>query len=340
VKTALVTGITGQDGSYLVELLLEKGYQVHGIRRRNSGSDPDRLQPLKGALGEGRLLLHYGDLTEAAGLQQILGEVQPDEVYNLAAQSDVAVSFQQPAYTGNVNGLGVVRLLEAVRTTCPGAKVYQASTSEMFGNVEESPQDESTPFRPRSPYGNSKLYAYRTTCTYREAYDLHVSNGILFNHESPRRGTNFVTRKIARGVAEIEEGWNEPLELGNLDGRRDWGYAPEYVRAMWRMMQEDEPDDYVIATGESHTVREFASRSFEVAGRSIRWEGEATQEKGYDRDTGQLLVEVNPEYFRPADVNTLIGDASKAEFELGWTPKTRFNELVELMVRAELEEQV
>lgn len=338
MKTALVTGITGQDGSYLAELLLEKGYRVHGIRRRNSGSDCGQLKSLPDDLREGPLRLHYGDLTEGTNIQGILEDVQPDEVYNLAAQSDVAVSFDQPVYTGDVNGLGVVRLLDAVRTSCPEARVYQASTSEMFGNVEESPQDESTSFRPRSPYGNSKLYAYRTTCTYREAYDLHISNGILFNHESLRRGMNFVTRKISCGVAEIEEGRSEPLKLGNLDGRRDWGYAPEYVRAMWRMMQEDEPDDYVVATGEAHTVREFATRAFEVAGRSIRWEGEGIQEKGYDRDTDELLMEVNSEYFRPADVNALVGDASKAEAELEWTPEIRFDELVKLMVRAELEE--
>ncbi len=335
--SALVTGITGQDGSYLAELLLDKGYQVHGIRRRQSESDHERLKPLKEALSEGRLLLHYGDLTEAESLHRILQDVHPDEIYNLAAQSDVAVSFEQPTYTGDVNGLGVVRLLEAVRTACPQTRFYQASTSEMFGNVSESPQNETTPFNPRSPYGNSKLYAYRTTRTYREAYDLYVSNGILFNHESPRRGTNFVTRKIVRGVAEIKEGRRESIELGNLDGRRDWGYAPEYVRAMWLMLQEDNPDDYVIATGEAHTVREFASRAFKVAGYDICWEGAGSGETGYDRNTGERLVTVNSKYFRPDDVNTLVGDASKAEAELGWTPETRFEELVERMMRAELD---
>lgn len=336
MKSALVTGITGQDGSYLTELLLEKNYEVHGIRRRGSTLNTERLDHLEDGLQEERLHLHYGDMADGGNISRLVESIAPDEIYNLAAQSDVAVSYLQPEYTGEVNALGVVRLLDAVREADIDARIYQASTSEMFGNVAESPQNEATPFHPRSPYGSSKLYAYWTTHNYREAYDLFVSNGILFNHESPRRGQNFVTRKITRGVAQIGTGREEPLELGNLEAQRDWGFAPEYVEAMWLMLQQEEPDDYVVATGKAHTVREFVNRAFESAGREVRWEGESVDEEGYDRETGDLLVRVNPEYFRPTDVNALVGDASKAKAELGWTPSTDFPQLVELMVQSDL----
>jgi GDPmannose 4,6-dehydratase len=337
VKTAFVTGITGQDGSYLAEFLLEKDYEVHGIRRRSSTVGTDRLENLDRDTRQGRLHLHYGDMTDGTNLGRLMESIRPDEIYNLAAQSDVAVSYRQPEYTGDVNALGVVRLLDAVRDAGIDTKIYQASTSEMFGDAEESPQDESTAFRPRSPYGTSKLYAYWTTQNYRQAYDLFVCNGILFNHESPRRGRNFVTRKISRAVAQISAGRDDPLEIGNLEAERDWGYAPEYVEAMWLMLQQERPDDYVVATGEAHTVREFVTRSFEIIGKDLRWEGKGLDEKGYDRENGHLLVTVNPEFFRPTEVHALVGDASRAEAELGWSPDTDFEELVELMVRADLD---
>jgi GDPmannose 4,6-dehydratase len=337
LKSALITGITGQDGSYLAEFLLEKGYEIHGIRRRGSTRNTERLNQFDDSDHDGTIRLHYGDLADGGNISRLIQDIKPDEVYNLAAQSDVGVSFLQPEYTGEVNGLGVVRLLDAIREVDLDTRIYQASTSELFGDVESQPQDESTPFHPRSPYGTAKLYAYWITQNYREAYDMFVSNGILFNHESPRRGENFVTRKITLGTAEIDQGRSTPIQLGNLDARRDWGFAPEYVRAMWSMLQEDAPDDYVVATGEAHTVREFVTKAFECVGRTVEWEGDGVDERGYDRDTGQELVTVESELFRPADVNALVGDASKIQRELGWQPDTTFSELVEIMVQSDLE---
>ncbi len=335
MKKALITGITGQDGSYLAELLLDKGYEVHGIRRRGSTESTERLNQLNRSTRRENLKLHYGDMADGGNINRVVEAVCPDEVYNLAAQSDVAVSFLQPEYTGEVNALGLVRLLDAIREQNLEARIYQASSSEMFGKVSESPQNESTPFQPRSPYGSSKLYAYWITQNYIDSYDLFISNGILYNHESPRRGENFVTRKISRGVAEICAGREGPIELGNLNARRDWGYAPEYVEAMWKMLQKDEPGEFVVATGVSHTVREFVETAFESVDRTVRWEGEGIDEKGYDKDTGELLVEVKSDYFRPTDVTTLVGDASKARNELGWEDETSFTELVNLMVNAD-----
>lgn len=337
-KKALVTGITGQDGSYLTELLLEKGYEVHGIRRRTSVFNTERIDHLyeDPELHEDRLKLHYGDMVDASNLSRLIEDIEPDEIYNLAAQSNVAVSFVQPEYTADVNGLGTLRLLDAIREARVDTRIYQASTSELYGEVQEVPQDEETPFHPRSPYGVSKLYAYWITKNYRESYDLHASNGILFNHESPRRGERFVTRKISRGAARIKAGLQETLSLGNLDAKRDWGYAPEYVEAMWLMMQEDEPGDYVVATGETHSVREFATLAFQRAGFEIEWQGEGTEERGIDSGSGDVLVEVDPEYYRPAEVDMLVGDPSKAEQQLGWDHETDFSELVELMVDHDL----
>jgi GDPmannose 4,6-dehydratase len=337
LKSALITGITGQDGSYLAEFLLEKGYEIHGIRRRGSTQNTERLNQLDDSNQQGTIRLHYGDLADGGNISRLIQEIQPDEVYNLAAQSDVGVSFLQPEYTGEVNGLGVVRLLDAIREVDLDTRIYQASTSELFGDVENQPQDESTPFHPRSPYGTAKLYAYWITQNYREAYDMFISNGILFNHESPRRGENFVTRKITLGTAEIDHGRESPIQLGNLDARRDWGFAPEYVRAMWLMLQEDTAEDYVVATGDAHTVREFVTRAFECIGRTVEWEGDGVNERGYDRETGQELVTVDADLFRPADVNALVGDASKIQRELGWEPETTFSELVEIMVESDLE---
>ncbi|MFB6344720.1 MAG: GDP-mannose 4,6-dehydratase [bacterium] len=336
-RTALITGITGQDGSYLAEFLLSKGYEVHGIRRRGSTLNTERIEHLQDDSGQSDLSLHYGDMADCGNLSRLMEKIQPDEVYNLAAQSDVAVSFKQPEYTAQVNAVGVVRLLDAVREAGVDAKFYQASTSEMFGNAVETPQNEDTPFQPRSPYGSSKLYAYWISHNYRDAYDIFVSNGILFNHESPRRGESFVTRKISIGVAEILAGKRETIELGNLDARRDWGYAPEYVEAMWTMLQQDEPDDYVIATEETHTVREFADLAFAHAGIDLVWKGDGINERGVDAETGDIRVSVNEEYFRPAEVNALVGDASKAKDELGWRSETDFETLIEIIVRSDLE---
>ncbi|MFB6355680.1 MAG: GDP-mannose 4,6-dehydratase [bacterium] len=330
MKKALLTGITGQDGSYLAELLLEKGYEVHGIRRRVSVFNTERIDHLYDdpELKEKRLCLHWGDLTDASNISRLIEKIEPDEIYNLAAQSHVAVSFKQPEYTTEVNALGTLRLL----------RIYQASTSELYGKVHETPQDEETPFHPRSPYGVSKLYAYWITKNYREAYDMYACNGILFNHESPRRGKRFVTRKITRAVANIKLGNQESLNLGNLDARRDWGYAKEYVEAMWKMLQQDEPDDYVVATGETHSVREFVEAAFKHAGYDLQWEGEGVDEVGIDADTGDVLVKVDPEYFRPADVDVLTGDPSKATDKIGWEPETNFEELVRIMYEADLKD--
>jgi GDPmannose 4,6-dehydratase len=337
-KRALVTGVTGQDGSYLAELLLQKGYEVHGIVRRSSSFNTSRLDSIYQDPHEQnrRLILHYGDLNDASSLNRILRVVDPDEIYNLGAQSHVRVSFDTPEYTGEVTGLGCTRLLEAIRELKIRPRIYQASSSEMFGRVLETPQSEKTPFYPRSPYGVAKVYAFWITVNYREAYDLFAVNGILFNHESPRRGETFVSRKITRAVARIAAGTQERLYLGNLEARRDWGYAKDYVDAMWRMLQQAVPDDYVIATGDTRTVREFCERAFTEAGIELDWQGEGLEEKGVDRKNGRVIVEIDPRYLRPTEVDLLVGDASKARKDLGWTPTTKFEELVRLMVQSDV----
>jgi len=321
-KRALITGITGQDGSYLAEFLLAKGYEVHGIIRRASTFNTGRLDPIyeDPHSGRGRLTLHYGDLSDASALARLVAKIQPEEVYNLAAQSHVRVSFDSPEYTSDITATGVVRLLEAIRETGAQPRFYQASSSEMYGKVQDVPQRETTPFYPRSPYGCAKVFAYWVTVNYRESYGMHASNGILFNHESPRRGETFVTRKITRALAHIQAGLQSKLYLGNLDAKRDWGYAKEFVEAMWLMLQQPEPDDYVIATGETHSVREFLEVAFAHVG--LDW---------------QKHVEIDPRYFRPAEVDLLIGDASKAKRKLGWEPKTKFEDLVKLMVDSDIE---
>ena len=340
-KVALVTGITGQDGAYLAELLLDKGYKVHGIVRRASLPNTARLHLL---LGErfNELTLHHGDLTDALSLLRIIQDTQPEEVYNLAAQSHVKVSFEQPEYTGNADGLGVLRILEAIRIAGleKTTRFYQASTSELYGKVLETPQSETTPFYPRSPYGVAKLYAYWATKNYRESYGMHASNGILFNHESPLRGENFVSRKITKTVVDMQNGRLDKLTLGNLDAKRDWGHARDYVEGMWRMLQQDEPDDYVLATGETHTVRTFVELTFGYFGQSIRWEGEGLDEKGYDTKTGDLLVDISPEFFRPAEVDLLLGDPTKAQTKLGWKLNTPFKDLVTEMIEADLKAEL
>jgi len=338
MKKALITGVTGQDGSYLAELLLDKGYEVHGVVRRSSTFNRGRIDHLrKGSLGDGHLRLHYGDLGDTESLTNILAEVQPDEIYNLAAQSHVGISFTMPTYTGEVSGLGTVRLLEAVRQIVPQARFYQASSSELFGQAVEMPQNEQTPFHPRSPYAVAKLYAFWATVNYREAHGLYAANGILFNHESPRRGENFVTRKITRAVAEIAAGKRDWLSLGNLEARRDWGFAGDFVDAMWRILQVDEPGDWVVGIGEEHSVREFCQLAFAHAGIELEWTGSGTDEIGRDRADGVTRVLVNPRYFRPAEVDRLLSDASKARRELDWEPKVGFEELVRMMVDADLE---
>ncbi|MEA2235612.1 MAG: GDPmannose 4,6-dehydratase [Thermoanaerobaculia bacterium] len=338
LKKALITGITGQDGSYLAELLLEKGYEVHGIIRRSSSFNTQRIDSIyedPHELGR-RLILHYGDLNDASSLNRILRIVKPDEIYNLGAQSHVKVSFDTPEYTGEVTGLGSVRLLEAIRELELRPRIYQASSSEMFGKVMETPQRETTPFYPRSPYGVAKVYAYWMTVNYREAYGLYASNGILFNHESPRRGETFVSRKITRAVGRIKHGLQECLYLGNLDAKRDWGYARDYVEAMWLMLQQDQPDDYVVATSETHTVRKFCELAFERAGIRIEWRGSGSDEQGIDAATGKTRVVIDPRYLRPSEVELLCGDATKAREKLGWAPRTTFLELVNMMVDADL----
>ncbi|HET8775139.1 MAG TPA: GDP-mannose 4,6-dehydratase [Thermoanaerobaculia bacterium] len=332
-KRALITGITGQDGSYLAELLLEKDYEVHGIIRRSSSFNTQRIDALYQDPHERdvRLFLHYGDLNDASSLNRVLRLVDPDEIYNLGAQSHVKVSFDTPEYTGEVTGLGSTRLLEAVRELEIRPRIYQASSSEMFGKVAEVPQTERTPFYPRSPYGVAKVYGFWMTVNYREAYGLYAVNGILFNHESPRRGETFVSRKITRAVGRIAHGLQERLYLGNLDAKRDWGFARDYVEAMWLMLQQSEPDDYVIASGETHTVREFCELAFHRAGIGVEWRGSGLDEKGYDTATGNVVVEIDPRYLRPTEVELLLGDASKARQQLGWTPRTSFRELVDMM---------
>jgi GDPmannose 4,6-dehydratase len=339
-KVALIAGVTGQDGAYLSEFLLSKGYLVHGVKRRSSSFNTERIDHLihdpheKGV----SFHLHYGDATDATNIIRIVQETQPDEIYNLAAQSHVQVSFETPEYTANADGLGTLRMLEAIRILGRENKTrfYQASTSELFGKAQEIPQKETTPFYPRSPYAAAKLYAHWITINYREAYGMHASNGILFNHESPIRGETFVTRKITRAVASIQRGLQEKLFLGNLDATRDWGHAREFVEGMWLILQQDKPDDYVLATGESHSVREFVEKAFARVSREIVWRGSGVDEKGVDRSTGAVLVEVDPRYFRPTEVDSLLGDPSKARAKLGWRHKTSFDQLVADMVDADI----
>ncbi len=338
-KTALISGITGQDGSYLTELLLEKGYNVHGIIRRASSFNTFRIDHLYNNkdLLDKRLFLHHGDLTDSSNLNRLVEKIRPDEIYNLGAQSHVQVSFEVPEYTAEVDGIGTLRFIDAIKETGINTRFYQASTSELYGKVREVPQNEKTPFYPRSPYGAAKLYAYWIVVNYREAYNLFATNGILFNHESERRGKTFVTRKISVAVANILTGQQDILLLGNLDARRDWGYAPEYVEGMWRMLQVDEPDDYVLATNETHKIREFVEEAFSVLGEEIVWKGSGINEKGILRSSGKEVVAIDERYFRPAEVDLLIGDYSKAKEKLGWEPKTTFKELVRIMVEADYE---
>lgn len=338
MKKALITGITGQDGSYLSELLLNKGYEVHGIIRRHSTICTERIDHLYDDPSlKDRFFLHYGDLTDSCNLMGLIQRIQPDEVYNLGAQSHVAVSFEVPEYTAEATGVGTIRLLDAIYQSGVKCKFYQASTSELFGGLPgTAPQSEKTPFYPKSPYGAAKLYSYWITVNYRESYNIFACNGILFNHESPRRGETFVTRKITIAVAKIMAGKQEKLSLGNLNAKRDWGFAGDYVEGMWRMLQQEKPDDYVLATNETHTVREFVELAFAEVGVEIEWKGEGVDEKGYDKNTGKLLVDVNPRYFRPAEVELLWGDATKAETKLGWKRKVDFKELVSMMVREDM----
>ncbi|MFC7053951.1 GDP-mannose 4,6-dehydratase [Hansschlegelia quercus] len=340
-KTALILGATGQDGAYLAELLLDKGYLVHGLKRRSSSFNTGRIDHLYHDRHERdvRFFLHHGDMTDATSLIRIIQETQPDEIYNLAAQSHVQVSFETPEYTANTDGLGTLRVLEALRILkmTESCRFYQASTSELFGRAATVPQDERTVFQPRSPYAASKLYAYWITVNYREAYGVHASNGILFNHESPIRGETFVTRKVSRAVAAIQQGLQSRLYLGNIDAKRDWGHARDYVEGMWRILQQPIADDYVLATGETHTVREFVEAAFDCVGRRIEWQGAGADEKGYDAENGATLIEIDPRYFRPTEVDILLGDATKARLQLGWKPRTKFRELVSEMVTSDLE---
>ncbi len=334
MKKALITGITGQDGSYLTELLLEKGYEVHGIIRRASVFTTKRIDKI---MNNPKLILHHGDMADSSNLGRIIREINPNEVYNLAAQSHVAVSFEVPEYTAEVDGIGTIRLLDAIKSFNPEIRFYQASTSELFGGLPNTaPQNEETPFYPKSPYGAAKLYAYWITVNYRESYGLYACNGIFFNHESPRRGETFVTKKITKAVANISKGKQKILTLGNLDAKRDWGYAKDYVYAMWLMLQQDKPNDFVIASGKTHKVREFVEKAFKYVNINIVWKGKDIDEKGFDNKTGEVLVEVNPKYFRPAEVDLLWGNPGKALKELGWKPKISFEKIVEIMVQYDL----
>ena len=332
MKRAFITGITGQDGGYLAELLLEKGYEIYALYRRNSNQRFDRIKHLLD-----KIHLIEGDMTDQSSLIDAIEVSKPDEVYNLAAQSFVAVSWKEPVFTAEVNALGVTRLLEAIKMKKPDAKFYQASTSELFGLVQETPQKETTSFYPRSPYSVAKLYGYWITVNYRESYNMFACNGILFNHESPKRGIEFVTRKITKAVAEIYRGEREFVSLGNLDAKRDWGYAGDYVKAMYLMLQQEKPDDFVIASGETHSVREFVEKAFKVVDIEIEWKGQGINEIGIDKKSGKTIVKINPQFFRPADVELLLGDPSKAKRELGWNPEVNFDQLVEMMVRSDLE---
>ena len=339
-KIALITGITGQDGAYLAELLLEKGYEVHGIKRRSSSFNTDRIDHLyqDPHVSDRNFILHYGDLSDSMSLVRIIKKIKPDEIYNLGAQSHVAVSFETPEYTADTVGLGALRVLEAIRICGFEKKTryYQASTSELYGEVQEIPQKETTPFYPRSPYAAAKLYAYWITINYRESYGMYACNGILFNHESPLRGETFVTRKITRALARISLGLQETVYLGNIDARRDWGHAKDYVEMQWLMLQQEVPDDFVIATGRQHSVRDFINLSWKFVGRTIRWEGEGVNEKGFDVDSNNLIVAIDERYFRPAEVETLLGDPTKAHKKLGWTPKITFEEMVSEMMENDI----
>jgi GDPmannose 4,6-dehydratase len=338
MKKALITGITGQDGSYLTELLLEKGYEVHGLIRRASSFNTGRIDHLyKDPHLDGvRMFLHYGDLTDSSNLSRLIERIQPDEIYNLGAQSHVQVSFEVPEFTAEVDALGTLRLLDAIKETGSKARFYQASTSELFGKAQEIPQCETTPFHPRSPYGVAKLYGFWITRNYREAYGMHASNGILFNHESPRRGETFVTRKITMAAVRICRGLQKCLYMGNIDARRDWGYAKDYVRTMWMMLQQPEPDDYVVATGEMHSIREFIEQAFLHLGHAIEWRGRGVDEIGVDTATGETAVRIDTRYFRPAEVDQLCGDSAKARTKLGWKPEVKFSELVRIMVEGDM----
>lgn len=333
-KVSLITGVTGQDGSYLSELLLAKNYEVHGVIRRHSTDCKERISHLE---ENKNFFLHYGDISDSSGLANLIRKIQPDEVYNLAAQSHVGTSFEVPEYTAEVTGVGTLKLLEAIRQINPKIKFYQASTSELFGGIPETaPQSEKTPFYPKSPYGAAKLYSYWITVNYREAYNIFACNGILFNHESPRRGEDFVTRKITVGIAKIMTGRQEKISLGNLNAKRDWGFAGDYVEGMWKILQHDKADDFVLATGETHTVREFVETAFNYVGIKIEWHGEGVEEKGYCAKTGKILVDVNPKFFRPAEVDLLLGDPSKAEKILNWKRKVSFENLVKMMIDADI----
>lgn len=338
MKKALITGITGQDGSYLAELLLQKGYEVHGVIRRSSSFNTGRIDHIYRDPHETdvRLFLHYGDLNDASSINLLLRDVRPDEIYNLGAQSHVRVSFDVPEYTGEVTGIGTVRILEGIRETGLDCRFYQASSSELYGKVLETPQRETTPFYPRSPYACAKAYAFYITMNYRESYGMHASNGILFNHESPRRGETFVTRKITRAAGRIKLGMQDCLYLGNIDAKRDWGFAGDYVEAMWRMLQQDQPDDYVIATGETYMVRTFAEKVFARLGMPLEWKGGGVEEEGIDTTSGKTVIRIDPRYFRPAEVDLLLGDPTKAKQKLGWEIRTSFDELVDMMVDADV----
>lgn len=341
-KIALITGVTGQDGSYLAELLIGKGYEVHGIVRRSSSFNRSRIESIyndPANTNHGKLELHYGDMGDGSSLSRLIESIKPDEIYNLAAQSHVRVSFDIPEYTGDVDAIGALRLLDAIRESEIKTKFYQASSSEMFGMVQHIPQNEDTPFYPRSPYGVAKVYAHWITKNYRESYDMFACSGILFNHESPRRGEAFVTRKITRGLARIKLGQDKTLYLGNLEAKRDWGYAKDYVEGMWLMLQQDQPDDYVLATNETHTVREFVEVSAKELGFDLEWRGKGLEEKGIDKKTGNVIIKIDPQYFRPAEVDLLIGDYAKAKKQLGWKPKVTFQELAKIMVKADLENE-
>lgn len=342
MKKALITGITGQDGSYLAELLLEKGYEVHGIIRRASTFNTSRIDHLykDPHINGVNLHLHYGDLSDSSNINRLLEKIKPDEIYHLGAQSHVRVSFDLPEYTGDVTGLSTIRILDAIKDTGINTKFYQASSSEMFGKALELPLKETSPFNPRSPYGCAKVYAYWITRNYRDSYNIFATNGILFNHESPRRGETFVTRKITRGLARIKLGKDEKLYLGNLDAKRDWGYAKDYVYGMWLMLQQDQPDDYILATNETHSVREFIEKTTAYFGLDLIWQGEGINEIGIDKKTNKTIIAIDPKYFRPAEVDVLLGDYTKAKEKLGWEPKVKFNELVEIMAKADYENEL
>lgn len=341
MKKALITGITGQDGSYLAEFLLDKGYEVHGLVRRSSSENTERIDHLLRNINGNNtnLFLDFGDLSDGSNISRIIEKIKPDEIYHLGAQSHVRVSWDIPEYTGNVTGLGTLRVLDAIKESGIKTKFYQASSSEMFGKVDETPQNENTRFYPRSPYGCAKVYAYWITRNYRESFGLFACNGILFNHESPRRGETFVTKKITKGLSRIKLGLDSKLFLGNLEAKRDWGYAKDYVECMWLMLQYEKPDDYVVATGETHSVREFVEKSCEILGIDLMWKGKGTEEKGIDKNTGKTIIEIDPIFFRPTEVDLLIGDYSKAKKILGWTPKTKFSELTKLMVEYDFEQE-